>query len=55
MKRRDFFKGIGGVVTSAGMSLLAGGCKAAGLYDHLEDTDSRVGFNLVPHSTQSRR
>jgi hypothetical protein len=48
MKRRDFFKGIGGAATSAGMSLLAGGCQAAGPYDHLEDTDPRAGFNLVP-------
>jgi hypothetical protein len=50
MKRRDFFKGIGGVATSAGMSLLAGGCQAAGPYDHLEDTDPRAGYNLVPPS-----
>ncbi|UCD48993.1 MAG: hypothetical protein JSW27_15825, partial [Phycisphaerales bacterium] len=50
MKRRDFFKGIGGVVTSAGMSLLAGKAEAAGPYDHLEDTDSRAGFDLAPPS-----
>lgn len=50
MKRRDFFKGIGGLATSAGMSLLAGGCQAAGPYDHLEDTDPRAGFNLEPPS-----
>lgn len=62
MNRRDFCKGIGGLVTTASMSLLAGsGCnivmsllagkaEATGPYDHLKDTDPRAGFNLVPPS-----